>query len=66
MSFPRKDALAIAEGFVPDLEINRLVLDNKLTDKERETVPHLEQPLETISQRRLEVIMTGAIRTRFV
>ena len=32
--FPRKDAAGIPEGFVPDLEVNRLVLDNKVSDTE--------------------------------
>ena len=43
---------------------NRLLLDNKVTNKEKETIPHLESTLEPIDQRRLEVIMTGAIRTQ--
>mgnify|MGYP000214292680 CR=1 FL=1 len=62
--FPRKDAVGIPAGFVPDLELNRLLLGNKITDKEKETIPHLENPLESLDRRRLEVIMTGAIRTQ--
>ncbi len=41
---PRKDAAGIPEGFVPDLEVNRLVLGNKVSDKERELTPHFGQP----------------------
>ena len=40
--FPRKDAQGIPAGFVPDIELNRLLLDNKLSEKEKETIPHLE------------------------
>ena len=64
-TFPREDAISILPGFVPDLEANRLVLDNKVSDRERELIPHLQEPLELISQRILEVVMTGAIRARF-
>ncbi len=63
-AFARRDAIGIPTGFVPDLEVNRLVLDNKVTDREGELIPHLQEPLETISQRRLEVIMNGSIRTQ--
>ena len=57
--------LVSRQGFVHDLEVNRLVLDNKVTDREREIILHLPNSLETIDQRRLEVIMTGAVRTLF-
>ncbi len=40
--FPRKDDIGIPAGFVHDLELKRLLLDNKITDKEKEVVPHLE------------------------
>ena len=49
---------------MPDLELNQLPLDNKVTEKEKEVIPRLENSLEPIDQRRLEVIMTGAIRTQ--
>ena len=63
-TFPRKDAIGILPGFVHDLEANRLVLDNNIGETLSEVIPHLEGPLDPISHRRLEVIMTGAIRTQ--
>ncbi len=44
---------------MPDLEANR-----KVSVKLMESIPQLEEQLDTISCRRLEVIMTGAIRTQ--
>ncbi len=62
--FPRKDAKGIPLLFVPDLEVNRLLLYGKASDKLMESIPHLGDQLDTICCRRLEVITTGAIRTQ--
>ena len=62
--YTRKDAIGIPPGFVPDYEVNSLLLDRKISEKQYESIPHLGEPLLTIEKRRLEVIMTGAIRTQ--
>ncbi len=62
--FPRKDAKGIPLLFVPDLEVNWLLLDGNVSEKLIEATPHIEEQLDPISYRRLEVIMTGAIRTQ--
>ncbi len=63
-TYGRKDAKGIPSGTVPDLAVNRLLLDNKFGEQLSEFLPHLEGPLVPISHRRLEVIMTRAIRTQ--
>ncbi len=50
--------------FVPDLEVNRLLLDGKISKQLFEVIPRIDEKLDSISYRRLEVIMTGAIRTQ--
>ena len=62
--FHRKDAKGIPDLFVPDLEVNRLLLDAKISKALFEATPHIDEKLDSISYRRLEVIMTGAIRTQ--
>ena len=63
--YARKDAKGIPHNFVPDLSVNRLLLDDKVGEKLAKATPHLgEEPLSSVSKRRLEVIMTGAIRTQ--
>ena len=62
--FPRRDAKGIPKIFVPDLEVNRLLLDGNISKQLFEAIPHIDEKLDPISYRRLEVIMTGAIRTQ--
>ena len=62
--FARKDAKGIPSGFVPDLAVDRLLLNNIVGAKLSEGIPHLEGQLDPIIHRRLEVIETGAIRTQ--
>ena len=40
----RRDARGIPTGFEPNLEVNRLLLDNKVRDQLREQIPHLQDP----------------------
>ncbi len=64
VGFARKDAKGIPRGVAPDLEVSRLLLDGKVSEALMEAIPHLNEPLDSLSSRRLEVIMTGAIRTQ--
>ena len=63
--YARKDARGIPVNFVADLSVNRHLLDDNVGGKLAKATPHLgEEPLSSVSKRRLEVIMTGAIRTQ--
>ena len=39
------------------------MLDDTVGEKLMTAIPHLGEPLDSLSKRRLEVIMTGAVRT---
>ncbi len=42
--YARKDAKGTHPGFVPDLEVNQLLLDYKVGEKLMEQIPHLQEP----------------------